>query len=473
MEGLPEAPVPLPRLERVLAGRDFANADVGIVAIDLRSGGTVVSHLADRPLLPASTMKVFTTACALDVLGPAWTTHTEILAQEPVAPGGVIAGPIYLRGGGDPLLRPEDLWGSLRQLEALGVARVEGGVIVDASLFTNEARPSTWPPRRVGDPYDAPQAAFSFAWNALEVIVRPGARMGAPAEVATQPLANAVALVNLAKTGASTKLTVAHDETPGAAAVITVRGTIAAGAPPSRHWVHMGDPIAAGLAALQDLFARAGIAVKGPFERGVVPPEARLLVMRPSDPLRDIVAKINKTSSNFGAEMLLRWLDPRIPLAPASPAGGAEAIEACLDTWGVPRAALVIADGSGYSRENRVSAHALALVLQRAWNDTVWGPEFVVSLPRAGDDGTLRTRLRSLEGRLRAKTGTLRDVASLAGYAWTKDGTPIAFAIIANGRNGAGAARGWTDDVVIALLQDLDARRLEAKTAAQSSRRVN
>lgn len=451
------APPALPSpLARLLATPPLAKAHIGIVAIDLTTGELRVAHGADRSLMPASTMKVVTTACALDVLGPAWTTRTEILADGEPDASGRLAGPLYVRGGGDPLLRPEDLWSTLRQVAALGLVRVDGGIVIDDTLFAPETRPASWPKQRVGDPYDAAQSAFAFAWNAIEVVVRPGAAPGEPAIVTAHPLSDAVALVNEAKTGTRSSLVVRHEENGATPATITVRGTIAAGGPPSREWVHMGDPVAAGLPAVRELAERAGIAVEGPLTRGRVTEHAVLLAARPSEPLRELVAVVNKTSSNFGAEILLRWLDPALPLSPGSTAGGADAVRACFEAWGTPQDGTAIYDGSGYSRENRLTARALASILEHAWREASWGPELLVSLPRAHEDGSLRRRLRGLEGRVRAKTGTLRDVASLAGYAWTATGTPYAFAIIANGKDGAGASRAWTDDVLVALLRGLD-----------------
>jgi D-alanyl-D-alanine carboxypeptidase/D-alanyl-D-alanine-endopeptidase (penicillin-binding protein 4) len=240
----------------------------------------------------------------------------------------------------------------------------------------------------------------------------------------------------------------------GGRAEVVVNGTIAAGSAPYRTWIHLGPPGLAVSNALTELLREAGIEVGGRARTGRAPAGAVLLLEHESPGLGEIVAGVNKPSSNFGAEMLTRALDAYTGGPPGSTAGGTRRIAACLADWAVPADGLVLADGSGYGRENRLTAEALVGVLLAARRDPAWRAEFEASLARAGEDGSLRNRLSDLRGRVRAKTGTLNGVSALAGYAVDRQGREIAFAILVNG---PGAGPDDVDRVLRSLLAASDA----------------
>jgi D-alanyl-D-alanine carboxypeptidase/D-alanyl-D-alanine-endopeptidase (penicillin-binding protein 4) len=467
----PDLPAPL---ERALADPELRGRTAGVLVQEVGGGEPLVALAPDRPLRPASAMKLLTTACALERLGPAWQAATVFAAAGRPDAAGRITGDLWVRAGGSPLLRAEDLWAALRQLAARGLRHVGGDVVIDVSLFDDAHRPGSWPARRVIDPYDAPQGAFSVGWNSLAVIVRPGAAPGAPAEVSTFPLAAVARVVNRVRTGQRTAIDIVLATPEGDPGRITVSGTIAAGAAPRTEWVHLGDPDAIGRAALVELLEDVGIAVAGTVRTGLAPPAERtkVLLRHDSPPLAEIVAAVNKYSSNFGAEMLVRLLAAaEEPDRPASTAGGLAVIGSCLAGWGAPLDGVALHDGSGYARANRLAPRTLVAVLEAAVASPDWGPELLVSLPRAGEDGSLKRRLPQLRGRLRAKTGSLRDVAALAGRAITPGGRTVTFALIVN--EGAGASRvapAAADRLLVAALHAADevaARREQRPTAAE------
>ncbi len=452
------------RLARLLAEPDIRPQRIGILAVDAASGEVLAAVHPDRPLVPASTVKLVTLACALHRLGPARRLETVFLSRSRPGADGVLHGNLWVRGGGNPLLRVEDLWAALRELWALGVSRVEGDIVLDDHLFEPPGRPASWPRRRVVDPYDAPQGALSIAWDSVEVIVRPGNRPGAPADVRLFPLAHPCRVVSRVRTvpaGGRSRVRVdVREDGPG---VLVLSGTIPVGSDPWRRWVHLGHPGEVAAAAIRELLDRAGIGLDGKVRRGRVPGDADLveLLAHESPPLADLAKAIAKHSSNYGAEMLTRLLAVEAGGSrPGTTGAGVAVLRSCLRELDVPARGVRLVDGSGFGRENRLTARALVALLQAASEHPDWGPELLVALPRAGEDGSLRERLGAWRGRLRGKTGTLRDVAALAGRADLpgagKDrGRAVLFAVLVNRAKGAppvGAAT--VDRLVDAVLRD-------------------
>jgi D-alanyl-D-alanine carboxypeptidase/D-alanyl-D-alanine-endopeptidase (penicillin-binding protein 4) len=427
----------------------------GVHAVFAESGRQLASFAARTPLVPASTMKLLTSACALDALGPAFRFRTAFLADAAPDASGSVRGSLYVRGAGDPALDAERLWAAVRELAAVGVKRIGGDVVVDESLFENAGWPASWPGNLRPSPYNAPQGALALAWDATEVVVLPGPGRGAPARVTTSPLRAATPVVSRATTGSSTDLVVFLQDGSEGRAQIVVNGTIAAGSAPYRTWIHLGPPGPAVAAALAELLREAGIELKGRPRTGRAPGGAVLLLEHESPALGEIVAGVNKPSSNFGAEMLTRALDAYTGGAPGSTAGGTRRIGACLAAWGVRSEGLALADGSGYGRANRLTAESLVGVLLAARCRPAWRAEFEASLARAAEDGSLRNRLPDLRGRVRAKTGTLNGVSGLAGFAVDRYGRELAFAILLNG---SGAGPDDADRLLRSLLAAADAQ---------------
>jgi D-alanyl-D-alanine carboxypeptidase/D-alanyl-D-alanine-endopeptidase (penicillin-binding protein 4) len=429
-------------------------AAVGVHAVFADSGAALAAQAGRKPMVPASTMKILTSACALEALGPSFRFRTAFLADGAPDSAGTLRGSLYVRGAGDPALDAERLWAAVRELAAVGVKRVAGDVVVDESLFESPGWPVSWPESLRPSPYNAPQGALALSWDATEIVVIPAAGRGAPARVSSSPLRAAAPVVNRATTGGSTDLAVFLQDGPDGRAQIVVNGTIAAGSAPYRTWIHLGPPGLAVGNALTELLREAGIEVRGRARIGRAPGDAVLLMEHESPGLGEIVAGVNKPSSNFGAEMLTRAIDAYGGGSPGSTAGGTRRVGACLARWSVATEGLVLADGSGYGKSNRLTAEALVGVLLAARRSPAWRAEFEASLARAGEDGSLRNRLSDLRGRVRAKTGTLNGVSGLAGYAVDRQGREIAFAILVNG---AGASPDDVDRILRSLLAAADA----------------
>ena len=447
-----QAPEPPAPLRRVMDRWQLDEQEFALLAVDAASGAPLLAHHPDRPLRPASTLKLMTTACALEHLGPSHRFETLFRADHQPRADGRLSGSLYVVGGGDPLLRAEDLWVALREVAALGVKEITGDLILDDHLFGPPARPASWPPVASSNPYDAGQRALSLAWNSIEVIVRPGATAGAPARVSTFPLAAGVVLAGEPQTGAETDLEVRFVAGgKGRPGQVLVRGTIAAGAAPFRRWIRLGHPEEAIGAAIVELLGDVGIGFEGAVRTGSPPPRTVILLRHRSRSLAEIVTATNKFSSNFAAEILLRQLAVRPGGPPATTRAGLAVLAGCLERWDVDPAALTLADGSGLAPADRLTARSLVQVLARARRSAAWGPELLASLPRAGEDGTLRRRLKAYRGRLRAKTGSLHGVASLAGQLVLRDGRQVLLAILVQREAGKTAPPALVDDLLEAL----------------------
>ncbi len=457
-----------PRLSRVLESPALRGQRVGILAVDAGTGRVLAAVHPDRPLVPASTVKLVTLACALHRLGPARRIETVFLARSLPRADGVLRGNLWIRGGGNPLLRAEDLWAAFRELWALGVSRIEGNVVLDDGLFEPPGRPPSWPRRRAVDPYDAPQGALSIAWDSVEVIVRPGPRPGAPADARLFPLAHPCRLESRVRTGsAGTPPRVRVRVREEGAGVLVLSGSVPAGGSPWRRWVHLGHPGEVAVAAVRELLGRADIRLSGTVRRGPVPDDGNLvrLLAHESPALAELARAVAKHSSNYGAEMLTRLLAVDAGgHRPGTTRAGVEVLRGCLDEFHVPRRGVRLVDGSGFGRDNRLTARALVALLRAAEDHPEWGPELLVALPRAGEDGSLRDRLPAWRGMLRGKTGTLRGVAALAGRAdlpasGNRPRRAVLFAVLLNRREGAPPAGApEVDRIVDALLRDAAGR---------------
>jgi D-alanyl-D-alanine carboxypeptidase/D-alanyl-D-alanine-endopeptidase (penicillin-binding protein 4) len=268
-------------------------------------------------------------------------------------------------------------------------------------------------------------------------------------------------LVNEARTGkpGSQPTLAVERETRAGEERVRLTGTVPVGTPPDDIWRSVGDPLAYAAAVLRLQLEANGIRVVGGVRRGAAAPGAALLLAFEGLPLQQIASLFLKYSNNFIAECLLHWLalgpKPAASAPPASWAAGAAALRAQLGALGVPLGDARLVDGSGLSRENRVSARVLVETLRRGDAQFTVGPELLGGLPIAGLDGTLARRAEGALGRVRAKTGSLDGVTSLAGFARSERGRDLVFAVIVNGpRQGDAAASAALDAVAAALVRD-------------------
>ena len=413
----------------------------GVLVVSLSRGDTLFAHAPDAAMVPASTMKLFTAALALEALGPAHSFQTQVLRDGALGSDGVVRGHLILRGDGDPALSSRFVRGGadapmalLAQLTAgAGIRRVTGDLIADASAFEPRGIPEGWLTRYAGASYAAPFSALSLNENLVVVRVTPG-EPGAPPTVAFEPATDGLDVVNTATTvsGAGGRLSVYG--TPDDR--ILVSGTVGARSAPRRTVVVVGNPPRFTAGAFRAALAAQGIVVEGTVRVGRGSPVAAPVTTLPSPPLERLVAVMNRESINLYAEQL--W---RAAARGKEQAGEGSAVtaNAALQRFltqrvGTAPGAVRAADGSGLSVLDRVTPRALVQLLGHA-HAAPWGSTFHASLPVAGESELLRRRMRATpaQGNLHAKTGTTNTVVGLSGYVTSEDGEVLAFALLYNG----------------------------------------
>lgn len=439
----PTSPVGAPALAADLGAMlngKTRNGEWGAIVVSLSRGDTLYSYAPDQLMVPASTMKAFTAALALERLGPDHTFSTDVLRDGSLGPDGVVHGNLILRGDGDPSLSPRFVRGGpdapmdmlARFVAGAGVKRVDGDIIADASGMEGRLIPEGWLTRWSGAAYAAPFSALSLNENIVIVGVYPGKSGGASVQL--EPASSGLQVVSSVRqvAGRSTQIRV---RMVGESQVV-VTGTIGTSASPHRVQLVVADPVRFTAGAFREALRAQGINVAGEIKIGRTPEGAVAVTSMPSPPLSRLVSVMNRESINHYAEQIFLGA-ARGPLR-AEP-GSADHAYAQLRAFaesklGVAPNGLVATDGSGLSVLNRVTPRSLVQLMNYAHNAS-WSSVFHASMPVAGQSETLRTRMRNTaaQGNLHAKTGTTNEVISLSGYVTAENGELLAFALLYNG----------------------------------------
>ena len=444
----------------------LGRAKIAIAVTDLATGKELWSHDADRGMNLASNAKLLTSVAALATLGSGFRWHTAVYAGALDDKTGKVAGDLYVRGRGDPTLSVADLRALAADVAARGVRQVEGRIVVDPSYFDNQIEPPHYEEQRSERAgFRAPIASFGVARSAVEVVVV--AEPGGKATVRLEP--DAGDYVRLGKhdvataTTGHTRIVVETKLAPGHLD-IDVSGQIRAvdGSYELRRRVE--DPARFAAEVFKKLLADHGVRVRDKaIATGAVPIGAKLVAQHDSAPLAHVLREMNKLSDNFVAETVLKTLgaETRTTPGPATWADGTRAVQAYLATIGLAAGSYRADNGSGLFGASEVSAHQLVTILAAAYADYKIGPDLLASLPVGGVDGTLAKRWigHPAKGRVRAKTGTLDKVITLAGYVAVTSGHPLAFAILVGDIPGGQRpqSRALADDMIDAMAAYLGA----------------
>ena len=389
---------------------------------------------------PASTMKLVTSAAALELLGPTYTWKTRAYATGLQA-GDVLQGDLVFKGGGDPKLVVENFWLFLRQIRAQGIREIRGNVVLDRTYFAADVHD---PARFDGDPakpYNAGPDALLLSYKALTLRLAPDVASGVATVTVEPPLAGiALAAPQLSneECGAwQSKLRLTSSATR-----IGFEGRMPA-ACGEKFWnIHpYGMTQTQYFGALfRQMWRDAGGVFQGEVVDGAVPPQARLVAERESVSLPEVIRDMNKFSNNVMARQLLLTIAAETEKMPANAERGAQVVKTWLAARGIDNPEVIIENGSGLSRNERISAATMGRMLVMAFRAPTM-PEFVSSLPLVGFDGTMRRRLqdRGVAGRAHIKTGSLNDVRAIAGYVLAASGKYYAVVSVINHAN---ASRG-------------------------------
>ncbi len=501
-------------IAEVLREPELAPALVGVKVVSLDTGRVLFEENAGKLLVPASNMKLYTVAAALDRLGADFRFSTSVYAQEPPDKKGKLRGDLVVYGRGDPTFATRfnggDYFKAFDELAArvvaAGVRQVEGGIVGDESYFTGAPRSPGWEWDDLQWYYGADISALTVNDNALDLSVKPGARAGDAAAVTTGPTSPVIRVVvprdkeevadaphfltfinrvTTAPRGAKRDISVHR---PLGQNFVEVSGQIALDDPGYTGSVSAARPALLFTSMLRAALEKQGVTIKGrtsivaapmrpkqpepasvtgqPVMEAAVQPSKNPypveIAKRESPPFSEIAAHTLKPSQNLYTELILRTLGKQFP--PADPKlttaeAGLSVVRAFLNEAGVNTAHLSFVDGSGLARQNLITAESTVQLLTymnrhrhaQAWRD---------AQPIAGVDGTLRGRMRNTvaAGNLRAKTGTLNNVSGLSGYVTSAAGERLAFSIIVNHYPDDNSPRQNYMDIIAVLLASLAAK---------------
>jgi len=419
----------------------------GIVVHSLDRNERVFEMNPRTLLVPASTAKLVSLASAVDAAGWDYRYETVVRASAPIVDG-TIQGDLLIVGSGDPSIggrAGEQLGAWIDALKAQGLRRIDGRVIGDDDAV-DEPRPQlAWAWDDLGYTTGALFGALNLAENRMEITVNPGPALDYQPTFSMEPAAWSRPLRNRTVTGpAQSPLLLWPEQRPGEP-FLTIAGSIPIGAPPARLQISVGNPTAWFAGVFRAALISGGIEVTGEaydVDDVAQRPEwarADVLYTHRSATLAEIAQPMLKNSINLYGEAVLR-LNAAKSVFPTNDAA-LEGLRVRMRAWGIPDDAWQIIDGSGLSRRNAIAPEALVAILQRMYDPSGTSP-WMTALPVAGRDGSLAGRMAGTpaEGNVRAKTGTMSNIRTLAGYVRTRDGEHLAFAIMADNFEGSGAA---------------------------------
>ena len=457
------------QLARVFNGPVMAHASWGVHVRSLDRGDTLFDHNAGKLMMPASNMKILTLAATAEQFGWDYQFRTSLETAASIE-NGILRGDLFVRGGGDPTISTRgkrdqlvfDEWAAA--LKAAGITSIEGRIIGDDQAFEDQGVGPGWSWDYLEAGYAAPVGALQYNDNTADLTTAPGATVDSPGIVQLAP-GSGLTLVNLVRTGEG-----AVSGVRGAVNVerridrpeVVISGMIPLGAPPATRAVAVLNPTLFFAQSLKDALVARGITVMGEAVDGddvaaELLPQAsfdrRVLVTAMSPPLREVASVLMKVSQNQYAETFLKTLGTARGGLGSTVAGRRAASET-FRAWGIPDDGYVISDGSGLSRYNYVAPSAVTAILARLHHDPLHRDAFAATLPIAGKDGTISTRMRRslAEGNAIAKTGSIANVRALSGYVKTRTGETLAFSILANDFVIPAATVNWITDLAVEIL---------------------
>jgi len=444
------------RADALLGTAPTSKGAWGLLIVDAESGETLFDLSADKYFVPASNMKLFTTALALAKLGPDFRFHTTLETRGAISSEGVLSGDVVLVGRGDPNLSnrkfpyelkeefdgpPEKVFVELADaLVAKGVKGISGDVIGDDSYFPRERYPNGWEIDDMVWEYGAAISAIVVDDNTVGLTLTPGEQAGNPVEAAVSPATPDFTVENNVVTSAAevkSDLTLMRE--PGSNLVV-VKGSLPARSSPRKLVLAIEEPAQHAAVLLKRLLEERGVKVTGVARARHAPAgsggDPVVLAEHVSVPLGDAVKLINKISQNLHTEMLLRTV-ARQGGPWATPDEMAQAPADFYMAAGIAPGDVIQTDASGLSRHDLVTPRAIVTLLgfagKQPWFETYYG-----SLPVAGQDGTLEDRMKNTlaAGRIHAKTGSVEHVRTLSGFAETPGGRRLIFSFLSNNQGG-------------------------------------
>jgi D-alanyl-D-alanine carboxypeptidase/D-alanyl-D-alanine-endopeptidase (penicillin-binding protein 4) len=407
---------------------------VGISIKSMKYGDSLYARNDKSLFVPASTLKVLTAEAALLFLGSDFRFSTRFVSDSANISGGTLYGNLYLVNSGDPSLTFDDLSDLIAELKARQINQIAGNVYIDNTAYDQVTTGPGWLWNDRRFCYAAPISASIINHNCTSYRPKYSASI-------TEALSDSRTAPSRSAHSDKSCFMKMDDGEGGSITISDCGGSDTSTA--KKHYTVAGSTVINDVmqydkSLLQDLFTRYGIHVQGSIGAGKAANKNTELARHESKPLHNLITDMLKKSDNIIAGSLFKKIGEMYTHRPGTWESGGTAVakilsqQAALDIW---RISLI--DGSGLSRYNQVTPAQMLKVLDFTFHNDATNYNFISALPIAGIDGTLKRRMRNISWRVRAKTGTMQGVVSLAGYAMSADKEPLAFVIMINGRNGS------------------------------------
>jgi serine-type D-Ala-D-Ala carboxypeptidase/endopeptidase (penicillin-binding protein 4) len=439
----PDSKLPLSEtLDPILKDPAYKGIIYGVAVRSVNTGETLYNENAKGLMTPASNTKLFTSAAVLEALGSDTRYETRLYRTGPVEQG-VLKGDLVLQGTGDPTWATE---GSLqvqegptlervvKDIQKAGIRRIEGNLVADTSAFSDAVYGKGWAWDNENDYYQSQITALTMNRGTVRFDYLPGEKPGDPIQLNLTPETNYVRVVNEGTTGTAGSKNTLRIQRDRGSNTIRLTGSIPLDFKGDYTRVPVENPHLYVMTVLKEKLEKEGVifADSSRVTSNTLPRGSEPMAVYTSPPLAEIVSYLNKNSDNFYAEMLLKTAGFRKGNE-GTTAAGLRVVEQQLKKMGLT-SPYRMEDGSGLTRYTLFSPEQLVTLLTAMTKQKEFAP-FYDSLPVAGEDGTLKNRMKNTaaQGNLRGKTGSLTHVSSLSGYVTTRDGERLAYAIVMNG----------------------------------------
>lgn len=439
-------------IEGFFAKQHVDKDDFSLIVIDVGSEAPLAALNADTPRTPASVAKLLTTSAALIRMGADFRWPTRFYVDNMPDANGVVQGNLYVQGGGDPFLVDEKLQGYLKALRDKGVRHITGNIVLDNSLYylPPEARDTQSFDGNGSSAYNAVPSPLMVNFRTVKVRLLPN---GKAVSVQLRPnilnwKVNNNLHVSAAKCEKHYSPSVDLERDQKGYATVQLAGEYSTACGPRELTVVMGEASEQFYYLFHDLWYQLGGSFDGGGRVGQVPSTAKPLYTGLSDPLFEQIQKVNQYSNNVMARQMMLTLGTYTFGVPGSLEKGRKAVIETLSAFGVPVDKVLLDNGSGLSRETKLTARDLAVLLLNMYHSK-HRQVFMDSLAVVGKSGTLKPRFRNdaMTGKVIGKTGTLDGVRAFAGYVFAKSGHTYVVVMIGNGR--AAVNSRWMQDDIL------------------------
>lgn len=435
------------QLNDIFNDPNFSNAEWGVAIQSLVTGEYFYKRNEDKLLMPASNLKLFTTAAGLILLGSNYKFSTKVYMNGKLD-GPLLSGDLVIQGRGDPTISGRFYNGDMYKvfddwadsLKNMGVDEITGNIIGDDNEFDDVGLGTGWSWDYESNWFAAPTSAISFNDNCVNLSVFVNKQNHQP-EITIEPLTKYIIILNKVTAVPNDSVTNVNVYRDMGTNVVTVYGTIKENSDTVKTFVTVNNPTQFAMVVLKDVLRRKGIVIDGypidvnDMSQPLDYSKMKELFTQYSPPLSEIVKVINKNSQNLFAEQLLKTIGLETKNI-GTAAKGIESEEKIFREMGINTEGMSIVDGSGLSRLDLCTPRQIIDLLSYMYKSKYFIP-FYNSLPIAGVDGSLGNRMQNTKAQdnVRAKTGFLEGVRSLSGYAFTGDHEPVVFSIIVNNFN--------------------------------------